>query len=155
MFPVKHSRIVVVGNLPFIVPPRIQRCGPAWQVRYRGTVLFSDGTAGPRASLRAATIELMRRYGEVPPKQRSGLRDAPLRHKSTDLPAGISGPVLVHKPGRGAYAEFKVSLPRRGRPNGGTSVYIAAESTWSQDRYDAALAKAIARRDAAVRALNR
>lgn len=149
----KSNRKLKIGRHVFDVPPRIQRVPGGWQVRYAGTLLFSDGEPGPRASFAAAVAELQSRYAASPPKAASSVRVAPLSHKTTDLPAGISGPVLIHKPGRAAYAEFKVTLPRAGKPNRGTSVYIASESTWSQERYDNALDKALRLRVAALAAL--
>lgn len=148
----KQPRKLIIDGLAFSVPPRIQRCGMAWQVRYRGTKLYSDGTEGANASFKAAVRDLRKRYKATPPKSSaSSVRDKPLSHKTSTLPPGISGPVLARKPGRAPYAEFKVSLPRKGKPNAGTSVYIATESSWCAQRYDDALAKAVRLRDAAVK----
>ncbi len=158
----KQNRRVVVNGVTFSVPPRLSRIDSAsthgWQVRYCGdgdrSRLFSDGKKGPAASFRAAVADLKRRYQAAPPKVASSVRETPLAHKTSDLPAGISGPVLMHKPGRAPHAEFKVTLPRRGRPNAGTSVYIGTERTWTAQRYEAALAKAVKLRDAAVEQFN-
>ena len=153
----KSSRTVRIHGKTFAVPARIQRCEDAhthgWQVRYCGTMLFSDGAAGPRESLKAAIAELGARYrASPPPAAVVRVRSAALPHKTSDLPAGISGPILIRKPGRADSAEFKVSLPRRGKPNASTSVYIASETTWSAERYSVALAKALRLRQAAMRA---
>ena len=147
----KATRQLTIESQVLNVPARIQRCGKGWQVRYLGTKLYSDGTEGPRKALQAAVRDLEARYEATPPKDRIGVRVVPLKHKTSKLPPGISGPVLTRRRGQ-LCAEFKVSLPRRGRPNGGTTVYIASESTWSQQRYDTALAKALAIRADAVRA---
>ena len=147
----KQPRHIVIDDVPFTVPPRIQRCGKAWQVRYLGTKLYSDGSGGANASFKAAVVDLRKRYKAAPPHVVSSLRDKPLSHKTSALPPGISGPVLAFKPGRAPYAEFKVSLPRKGKANAGTSVYIATESSWCAQRYDDALAKATRLRNAAVK----
>lgn len=152
----KRHREVTVGYRIFKCPPRIQRCDSdrmhGWQVRYLSTMFFSDGARGPLKSFHRAVRELKARYAEHPTEAPSSLRFSPLSHKQNDLPAGISGPVLQHRRGRAPYADFKVSLPVRGRKNLGRTVYIGTERTWSQQRYDAALVKAIKIRNAAVRA---
>lgn len=151
------TRKVVIGGHTFKVPERIQRLDHrythGWQLRYDGTRLFSDGKAGPAAALKQAVEELQRRYAVHAPPSDNGshTRDTPLPNKQNDLPAGISGPVMIHKDRRAPYAEFKVSLPRKGKPNAATSVYIATENTWDAEHYDAALAKAVRLRDEAVR----
>lgn len=149
-----HRTLTIAGR-KHSVPPRIQRLDTrythGWQLRYLGTHLFSDGKEGAGASLKLAVEELQQRYADHPlPLPASHVRDLPLVHKQNDLPAGISGPVMISKDGRAPYGEFKVSLPRKGKPNAGTSVYIATENTWDEQHYDAALAKAVRLRDAAA-----
>jgi hypothetical protein len=151
-----NFRPVLIGNEWFACPMHIQRCFGdrirGWQVRYRGTVFFSDGADGPRVSFNKAVRALKRRYKEHPPAPRTSLRRAPLAHKQNDLPAGISGPVLGCRPGRRPYAYFTVSFPvRPGRAREGTTVYIGTQANWSQQRYDMALDKAIKLRTDAVR----
>jgi hypothetical protein len=142
----RKNGTVRVGGDVLAVPSRIQRIDHGfthgWQLRYMGTKLFSDGDGLPKDSLARAVGELYRRTKKHPPRVPSSVRTTALPHKQNTLPAGISGPVLVHKPSRAPYAEFKVSMPRRGAANAGTSVYIGTERTWSAERYDKALAKA-------------
>ncbi len=147
----KSNRQIIVAGKRFSVPPRVQRVPGGWQVRYAGSQFFADGKAGARVSFRAAVAELQSRYTERPAVLASKVRRAPLSHKTSDLPAGVSGPVLIRKAGRADSAEFKVSLPRRGKANASTSVYIASETTWSLERYQAALAKAMQLRETALR----
>lgn len=148
----KNPRILTIDGVKHQVPPHISRSGNGWQVRYAGTKFFSDGQHPPAVSLKAAVSELQARYAGRRPVVRSSVRETPLRGKASGLPAGISGPVLIVKRGRAPYAEFKVTLPRRGKPNAGTSVYIGTENSWSAERYTEALAKAVRLRTAAVRA---
>lgn len=147
----KASRTIVVDGITFSVPPRIQRCKSSknsggWRMRYQGERYFADGDGSATESFRAAKNELLARY--------TGSREklvGPFSHKPGNLPAGISGPSLL-SPAKGThFAVFRVLLPRFHAQRLTTTVYIAAESTWSQERYDKALAKAIKRREDAVR----
>src|SRR5574343_45655 len=63
------------------------------------------------------------------------------------LPVGISGPVVRQRKGsRVRDCSLSVSLPRfAGKPQS-RSVYVGTENTYSVERYQAALAKAIALR---------
>jgi hypothetical protein len=151
------ARWVKVYGARLLVPPRIQRLDAhglaGWQVRWgKPTKYFADGIAGPSTALGAAVDELAKRYRRHPPPLPIGtsLRIKPLAHKQNDLPPGISGPVLRYRKGRAPYAEFKVSLPRAGRANAGTTVYIGTQRNWCAQRYDAALAKAVKLREEAV-----
>lgn len=150
----KKARVVTIEGARMSVPPRIKRIdssyGHGWEVCYLGFKFFTDKQHGPLGALNAAIQELHRRYAVEPPHDPSSVRDTPLSHKTTTLPAGISGPVLIRKAHRKPYAEFKVSLPVKGRANRGTSVYIATEDSWNQTRIDAALTKAVKLRAAAV-----
>ena len=117
------NRPVLIGKEWFSCPPRIQRCFGdrirGWQVRYRGTVFFSDGDSVPVKSFRLALRELKARYAAFPPTPATSIRSKPLAHKQNDLPAGISGPVLGRRPGRHPYAYLTVSFPvRPGRARG-------------------------------------
>lgn len=151
----KTRRVEIFNGKTFTVPQCIQRIdGTAthgWQVRYGGTRLFSDGSAdgkGARAALALATAELLRRIERLPAPAR--LQRTPNENKSSDLPVGISGPMVRLRKGASVRdCSFSVSLPRHGQPPQRRSVYIASENTWSQQRYDAALAKAIGLRDGA------
>lgn len=157
----KTRRVEILTGKKFTVPQGIQRIDGAathgWQVRYGGTRLFSDGSAdgkGARAALALATAELMRRIERLPAPAR--LQRSPSENKTSELPVGISGPVVRLRKGAGVHVcSFSVSLPRHGQLPRRRSVYIASENTWSQERYDAALAKAIGLRDGAETAYRR
>lgn len=157
----KTRRVEIFTGKKFTVPQGIQRIdGTAthgWQVRYGGTRLFSDGSAdgkGARAALALATAELVNRIGRLPAPAR--LQRTPNANKTSDLPVGISGPVVRLRTGSSVHVcSFSVSLPRHGQLPRRQSVYIASENTWSQQRYDDALAKAIDLRDGAETAYRR
>ena len=78
------------------VPQCIQRIDHrathGWQLRYGGTRLFSDGELGSALSLQKATRELLKRIAVLPAP--STLQREPSQNKSSDLPVGISGPVV-------------------------------------------------------------
>lgn len=142
----------------FSVPQGIQRIDHlsthGWQLRYCGeTKLFSDpapGKGGSADSLARATKELLRRIARLPAP--SGLQREPSAGKSSDLPVGISGPLVRSRNGgRTRYCLFLVSIPRFGQKPRRASVYIGAETTYSQQRYEIALAKALALREKAER----
>ncbi|MBI5258197.1 MAG: hypothetical protein HY855_16960 [Burkholderiales bacterium] len=141
------------------VPQGIQRIDHlsthGWQLRYCGeTKLFSDPApdkGGSAESLSRATRELLRRIARLPAP--SGLQREPSASKSSDMPVGISGPLVRSRNGgRTRYCLFLVSIPRFGQKPRRASVYIGAESTYSLQRYDAALAKAMALREKAEQA---
>lgn len=142
------------------VPQGIQRIDHlsthGWQLRYQGqTKLFSDGEQGDSAeSLRRATTELLRRIARLPAP--SGLQRTPNASKTSQLPVGISGPLLrVRTHGTARYCIFLVSIPRFGDKPRRASVYIGSESTYTPQRYEAALAKAMALREKAEKAYQR
>ena len=105
-----------------------------------------DGPPAPDAvALEKAIAELKRRTAKLPAPTR--LQSGPSRHKGSDLPVGISGPVVRQRKGSSVRdCSLSVSLPRfAGKPQR-RSVYIGTENTYSVERYQAALAKAIALR---------
>jgi hypothetical protein len=140
------------------VPSRIQRidCGNThgWQVRWKGTMLFSDNQyGGPYRSLDSATKELMARLKANPPERR--IRTTPQPNKKDKrLPVGVYGPFLVRRKGRVDYAEFKVFAPAN-TPRGFrlSTVYIGTRNTYSRTRVIEALAKAVDRREQMLKAL--
>jgi len=83
------------------------------------------------------------------------IRTEPTKGKSLGLPSGISGPISRLRNGA-TYKEFyfTVLLPRFGRKNQKTSVYIGTESTLTDEsiaeRWDCAEAKAVNLRAAAI-----
>lgn len=157
----KVRKIAIFTGKKFVVPQGIQRIDHAathgWQLRYGGTKLYSDGArngSGAAAALARATDELVRRIARLPAPDRLQLE--PNENKTSDLPVGISGPVVRLRPGAQVReASLSVSLPRFGQPPRRSSVYIANENTYSVERYKLALAKAIRLRDAAETAYRR
>jgi hypothetical protein len=153
------TRVVVIHTGErFEVPQGIQRIDHrsthGWQLRYGGTKLFSDGRHGARAALDAAKRELARRIASLPAPAR--LRREPSGSKTSDLPAGISGPVVRQRRGSGTMdSSLSVSLPRFGEPPLRRSVFIGTQNTYTPERYLAALAKAIALRAKAEAAYQR
>jgi hypothetical protein len=116
--------------------------------------MFSDHSndgSKARASLKLATAELLKRIAKLPAP--SGLRRDIASNKGSNLPVGISGPIVRTRPGRNTRdASFGVTLPRFGMKPTTRSVYIATENTYTLARYKAALAKAIELRKQAERA---
>jgi hypothetical protein len=116
--------------------------------------MFSDHSndgSKARAALKLATEELIKRIAKLPAP--SGLRRGIASNKGSQLPVGISGPIVRTRPGRNTRdASFGVTLPRIGLKPTTRSVYIATENTYTLARYKAALAKAIALRGAAEKA---
>jgi hypothetical protein len=101
--------------------------------------------------LKLATAELIKRIAKLPAP--SGLRRDIASNKGSQLPVGISGPIVRTRPGRNTRdASFGVTLPRFGLKPTTRSVYIATENTYTVARYKEALAKAIALRRAAEKA---
>jgi hypothetical protein len=116
--------------------------------------MFSDHSndgSKARAALKLATAELIKRIAKLPAP--SGLRRDIASNKGSNLPVGISGPIVRTRPGRNTRdASFGVTLPRFGLKPTTRSVYIATENTYTLARYKTALAKAIELRRTAERA---
>jgi hypothetical protein len=116
--------------------------------------MFSDHSndgSKARAALKLATEELIKRIAKLPAP--SGLRRGIASNKGSQLPVGISGPIVRTRPGRNTRdASFGVTLPRFGLKPTTRSVYIATENTYTLARYKTALAKAIELRKAAEKA---
>ncbi len=134
----------------FEVPTHIVRIdsnrGHAWQVRYgRPWKSFADRSkdgSGAARSLLEAKNELAKRIANLPAP--TGLRVDVMAHKKTDLPVGISGPIARLRKGRTVpYYDFQVTLPIHGEKHKNRHVYIATENTFTQEKLDLALAKAI------------
>jgi hypothetical protein len=135
------------------VPEHIQRIDThsthGWQMRYgQPTLFFSDGQGkgnGPRPALLRAIEALRQRIADLPAP--TGLQRGLSPNKQNDLPVGISGPILRHRPGRSVpECHFSVNLPRYGTKPLRRSVYIANQNTYSPERYQAALDAAMAMR---------
>lgn len=154
----KVREAVIYNGEKFSVPQCIQRIDHksthGWQLRYGGTKLYSDGTYGDAArALAVATKELSKRMTKLPAPSR--LKPAPSANKSNSLPVGISGPIVRERSPNRRDCSFSVLLPRFGAPAQRRSVYIAAESTYTIERYQEALEKAIALRQEAEEAYRR
>lgn len=145
----KTRDVVIFNGQRFKVPQCIQRIDHrythGWQVRYGGTKMFSDGTndgSGAAASLEAATRELIRRIVTMPTPTK--LQPKPSVSKSTDLPVGISGPLLRKRLGTNTeYASLQVLLPRYGDKPLNRNIYIGSRTTYTVERYREALARAV------------
>jgi hypothetical protein len=144
----KYRKVVTHEGETFLVPQGIQRIDTrsthGWQVRYQGTKMFSDGPMGARKALFLATDELADRILSLPAPVL--LQRAPSANKTSDLPAGVSGPILrTRRSGNSRSASFSVLMPIYGKPARIRSVYIGSESTYSR-RYHEALERAVAMR---------
>lgn len=154
----KFRDVVIFSGKRFKVPQGIQRIDTrathGWQVRYGGTKLFSDHTndgSGAKASLERAKQELAWRIARLPAP--TLLQKRPSDNKTSGLPVGISGPIVRTRAGaRVRSCSLSVLLPRWGQPPRCSSVYIGTENTYTVERYQAALDKAVALRQAAEQA---
>lgn len=149
----KTRQVTLLSGQTFQVPQGIQRIDSTsthgWQVRYQGTKFFSDGLHGsPGHSLVNAMRELLARITTMPVS--SALSRGPSAHKTTDLPSGISGPIVRERPGRAMTAELSVLLPRFGRSALNKKIYIGSQNTYTPERYVQALAKGIEMRAQAM-----
>lgn len=153
----KFRDVIIFNGKKFAVPQGIQRIDTrathGWQVRYGGTKLFSDHTrdgSGAQASLELAQRDLAKRIAQLPAP--SLLQKRPSGSKTSNLPVGVSGPIVRQRDGsRVRSCSFSVLLPRFGQVPRCSSVYIGTENTYTIERYHAALEKAVAmRREAEV-----
>ena len=151
----KTRQVVIFSGETFTVPQGIQRIDTrsthGWQVRYHGTKMFSDHTqdgSGAALSLVKATQELLSRIAKLPAP--NTLQERPSANKKSDLPSGISGPIVRQRRGSALRtANFSVLVPRFGQTPRCRTVYIGNENTYDGDRYTVALAKAVAIRQEA------
>ena len=142
----KTRTVTLSTGASFSVPQGVQRLDSkstrGWQVRYQGTKYFPDGEVGPSQALEAATRELLRRIATMPAPV--SLRRASNPKKTSGLPVGISGPIVIGKAGTDAMsAVLSVAVPRFGKVNLTKKVHIGTPSTYTKSRYRQALAKAI------------
>lgn len=157
----KVRDVVIYTGEQFEVPQCIQRIDSAsthgWQLRYGGTKFYSDGRyAGksPALALADATKELVKRIAKLPVQ--SKLQQAPSAHKRSDLPVGISGPIVRQRKGAAVRdCSFTVSLPQFGGASRRRSVYIANENTYTIEKYHQALERAVKLRQEAEEAYER
>ena len=152
----KVREVVIFTGAIFQVPQCIQRIDHrsthGWQLRYGGTKLFSDHSndgSGAAQALELATRELLKRIATMPAPTR--LQRGPSQNKTSDLPVGISGPVVrVRRGGKVQDCSLAVLIPRFGDVPRRRTVYIGTENTYTPARLQAALERAIALRTAAV-----
>ena len=146
---IKVRKIAIFNGDTYDVPQGIQRIDHrathGWQLRYGGTKLFSDHTpdgSGAAASLDKATKELLKRIAVLPAP--SLLQRGPSQNKSSDLPVGISGPVVrLRRGGRTRDCSLSVLIPRFGQKPRRCTIYIGTENTYTLERYHQALERAI------------
>ena len=151
----KVRRITIFSGEQFEVPQGVQRIDHrathGWQLRYGGTKLFSDHTpdgSGAGASLQLATHELLKRIARLPAP--SLLQRAPSANKSNLLPPGITGPVVrMRSNSRTRDCSLMVLIPRFGDKPRRRTIYIGTENTYTLERYEKALERAIVMRGAA------
>ena len=154
----KLRNVVIFTGKRFKVPQCIQRIDHrathGWQLRYGGTKMFSDFTPdgrGAREALAKATSELLARIARLPAPTKLLLR--PSAGKASGLPVGVYGPVVRQRAGsQFRDCSFSVSVPRFGDAPTRRSVYIGTEVTYTPERRQLALAKAIKLRELAEQA---
>ena len=160
----KFRTVQIFTGETFEVPEGIQRIDAegthAWQVRYgrasdggeRFTAMFSDHTpdgSGAAAALKKACAALLKKIKRMPAA--TGLRSTPSTRKSSSLPVGISGPVERWRTGRNTPSySFLVSVPLAKGGNTTKTVYIATANTFTFEREEEALLKAMEIREKAV-----
>jgi hypothetical protein len=148
------TRIAVIATgQKFTVPQGIQRLDSSstrgWQVRYQGTKYFPDGAIGPKKALENATKELAHRMATMPVS--IAIRTAPAPGKRSNLPVGISGPIIVAKKNEQTQsAVLSISIPRFGGLTQTKKVHIGTAQTYTKARFREALVKAIAIRAEAM-----
>ena len=152
----KYKISTIYNGEQFEVPECIQRLDSkknrAWQLRYGTWKAYSDGKygeQGAKEALNAAVAELQRRIQELDAP--TSLKRNTSSSKVSGLPLGISGPVIYTRKGK-AVPELNlgVSIPRFGKSPTNKNVYIGTETTATDERFQQALEKAIAIREAAV-----
>ncbi len=145
----KFRTVNIFSGHVFEVPQSVQRIDHrathGWQLRYGGTKLYSDHSndgSGAAESLRLATKELLKRMATLPAP--SLLQRGPSASKSSNLPVGISGPVVRQRRGSALRdCSLAVLIPRFGEKPQRRSIYIGTENTYTVARFKAALARAI------------
>jgi hypothetical protein len=151
----KIRHVTIFSGEAFDVPQGIQRIDHrathGWQLRYGGTKLFSDHSSdgsGAAAALQRATKELLKRINLLPAP--SLLQRGPSVNKRSGLPPGITGPVVRSRASSGTRdCSLMVLIPRYGDKPQRRTIYIGTENTYSVERYEKALARALEMRRAA------
>ena len=155
----EYRKVTIFSGKRFEVPNHIQRLDErsmhGWQVRYGNGKhkLFSDHSndgSGASASLRAAKKELAKRIAKLAAP--TGLRTDTASWKANDLPVGISGPAEVIRKGRKVIEYYyQVTYPVVGRTPVNRKIYIGTENTYTEEKREAALARAVSIRDTNVK----
>ncbi|CAD5374994.1 conserved hypothetical protein [Rubrivivax sp. A210] len=151
----KFREVIIFSGETFQVPQCIQRIDHrathGWQLRYGGTRLYSDHSvdgSGAATALAAATKELLKRIAKLPAP--SLLQRGPSASKTSDLPPGISGPIVrLRRGSRTRDCSLSVLIPRYGDKPLRRSIYIGTENTYTLARFHAALDRAIEMRKVA------
>ncbi|MBC7941896.1 MAG: hypothetical protein H7Z19_19420 [Chitinophagaceae bacterium] len=154
-------QVVIFSGETFAVPQCIQRIDHrathGWQLRYGGTKLYSDHSndgSGAAKALELATRELFKRIAALPAPTK--LQRGPSQNKTSDLPVGISGPVVrTRRGGRVRDCSLAVLIPRFGDKPRRRTIYIGTENTYTVERFHAALARAVEMRNAAEEAYHK
>lgn len=145
----KTREVTLATGERFTVPQGVQRLDSksthGWQVRYQGTKYFADGTDGPRKSFDRATRELFRRVAALPAPV--PLKRIASPHKTSNLPVGVSGPIVLTKADNRQSAVLSVVVPRFGQPSEIREIHIGTPSTYTKARFRSALGKAVALRE--------
>lgn len=157
----KFRKVTIFNGKQFKVPQCVQRIDVrsthGWQLRFGGTKFFNDGSpdgSGAKASLAAATAELVKRINKMPAPYM--LQRKPNYSKSSNLPVGISGPVVRQRRGSAIRdCSLSISIPVYGDKAKRRSVYIGTEQTYTPERFQAALERATAMRTKAEEAYQR
>jgi len=157
----KFREVEIFSGQVFQVPQCVQRIDHrathGWQLRYAGTKLFSDHSndgSGAAQALELATRELLKRIATMPAPTR--LQRGPSQNKSNNLPVGISGPVVrTRSGGHVRDCSLAVLIPRFGAPPVRRTIYIGTENTYTPERFEAALVRAVEMRSAAEEAYHR
>jgi hypothetical protein len=149
----KSREVTLPSGQRFQVPQGIQRIDSSsthgWQVRYQGTKLFSDGEAAdPRRSLINAISELLARTSSSPAP--TAIKQQPGSNKTSDLPPGISGPIVRNRPGRAPTAGLSVLLPRFAGKSQIRNIYIGTPNTYTAKKYLTALEQCMSLRNTAI-----
>ncbi len=151
-----RKREIFTGKL-FDVPTHVVRLDGkkthGWQLRYGKWTLFSDHSndgTGAEAALAAASAELARRIAKLPAP--NGIRSQSKEGKANGMPVGVSGPITRMRGRQNALQYYlQVNFPIPGGKPVNRTIYIATENTLTPEKYQTALAKAIAIRDTGVR----
>jgi hypothetical protein len=154
----KTRQVTIFSGHQFEVPQSIQRIDHrathGWQLRYGGTKLYSDHSSdgsGAAEALAKATRELLKRINTMPAP--SLLQRGPSAGKGNNLPVGISGPIVRQRSSSALRdCSLAVLIPRFGDKPLRRSIYIGTENTYTPERFQAALERAVLMRAEAVEA---